>query len=536
MQNNLFDVAVVGFGPVGQLLSMLLARKGHSVLVIERWPEVYPQPRAVCYDHEIRRVLESQGLREGIDPLSRQGCLYQWFNADWELLTQFDWTAKSISGGPFGYFFNQPELEQVLSERAAQYPNVTLRRGWELTELQAGEQQCELHLRTTAGIQPDQPQQHEHLSARYVIGADGANSFVRKAMGVQWSDLGFSEDWLVVDVRPKNGFIVDVPDFAQWCNPRRPTTMVPGGPINRRWEFMRLPGESLEQLQSDEQVWSLLSRWIKPEQGELLRKTVYNFRSLIASEWRKGRVMLAGDAAHLMPPFMGQGMCTGMRDAFNLAWKLDLILQGRTGEQILDDYMPERRAQVEATIGASVTMGKVVCVSDPVLAAERDRAFFANEVAQPEPFPPIPEGLILRNRDGSQGKLAGTLGIHGEIRYQQQLHNVDQLSVGGFQLLTFAARGALALSAAERAIIDALDIEIIHLSRAGVEDANAWVDESGRYAEYFDQHRITALLVRPDFYVFGAADSQCSISTLLACLGQGLGLEVVEERMALAAH
>ncbi|SUD31460.1 3-(3-hydroxyphenyl)propionate hydroxylase [Pseudomonas fluorescens] len=519
---QIFDVVIVGFGPVGQLLCSALAQKGHRVAVVERWPEVYPLPRAVCYDHEIRRILESVGIREPLNDLSRAGCLYQWFNADWKLLTQFDWTQDSISGGPFGYFFNQPQLEEVLSQLASEQSTATLFRGHEVVALDNLDSHCELRIKPVPSASGEADEQM--LQARYVIGADGANSFVRRSQNIEWADLGFSEDWLVVDVEPNPGVNIQVPDFAQWCNPARPTTMVPGGPVYRRWEFMRLPNETIEQLEADEHVWSLLAQWIKPNEGRLIRKAVYHFRSLIAAQWRKGRVLLAGDAAHLMPPFMGQGMCTGMRDAWNLAWKLDLILSGAAHERVLDDYMPERRRQVEAVIDASVTMGKVVCQADPLKALARDKAFLAGEIPQPDPFPAMDSGLLQRDRNGCPGTLAGTLGPHSDVAVNNVIDRLDQWVPRGFHLLTFDADLLASLTTAQRADCEAIGVHPIVL-RCADDLGEGFVDVNGVYQRYFQKHAIKALLIRPDYYVFGALTDQTHLAQLLAQLNHGLGRE-----------
>ncbi|MFD2272336.1 FAD-dependent monooxygenase [Undibacterium arcticum] len=214
-----------------------------------------------------------------------------------------------------------------------------------------------------------------------MIGADGANSLVRAAIGSSQEDRGFEADWLVIDLLPNEGVTLDIPPAAQYCNPARPTTIVPAGIRDgryyRRWEFMRMPGESREDLENETMAWRLLEPWVKPDQAVIVRHKVYTFRSLIADTWRKNRLIIAGDAAHVMPPFMGQGMCAGLRDDWNLAWKLNLILTGQADGSLLDTYQIERRPHASDIIDLSMYLGKVICIPDPEAAARRDKAFFS---------------------------------------------------------------------------------------------------------------------------------------------------------------
>ena len=299
-EKSTYDVAIVGYGPIGQSLAILMGQRGYNVAVFERWPDLYPLPRAVFHDHEIRRIFHAMGVGQEVAAISQPSAKYQWFNADWKTLVEIDWSAESMSDGPFGYLFNQPSLEVLLNRKARSLPDVRVFQGWEAVGLSQDEDGCVLTVR--GGTMCDGAWQHsdatQTIRASYVVGADGANSFVRRASGIEYEDFGFEEDWLVIDVKPNPGVTLDVPDIGQWCNPARPTTMVPGGPGYRRWEFMRLPGESVESLQSPEKVWSLLSHWVTPENATLVRHAVYKFRSLLAARRPRRmepRVALATD-------------------------------------------------------------------------------------------------------------------------------------------------------------------------------------------------------------------------------------------------
>ncbi|MHC6225537.1 bifunctional 3-(3-hydroxy-phenyl)propionate/3-hydroxycinnamic acid hydroxylase MhpA [Pseudomonas sp. X10] len=523
-ENKIHDVAIVGYGPVGQTLAILLGRMGYNVAVYERWQSLYPLPRAVFHDHEIRRVFRMMGLEQELQKISQPSACYQWFNADWKVLVEIDWSAESISDGPFGYLFNQPGLEAILDRTAKAIGNVQIHQGWEVLELSQDARGCELRMRRTQREGQPQPGEECQVRARYVIGADGANSLIRQQCGIDWQDLGFQEDWLVVDLQPKPGVELDVPDIGQWCNPARPTTMVPGGPGYRRWEFMRLPHETMEDLQNPDKVWELLSPWVTPDTATLVRHAVYQFRSRIAETWRHGRVLLAGDAAHLMPPFMGQGMCSGIRDAWNLSWRLDLVFKGLCSERLLDSYTLERKPQIRAVIDASVEMGKVVCVADPQKAAERDAAFLAGEVPPLPPFPGLTGGAVHKEpRTGAVCAPAGCLGVHGEIEHDGRRQRYDDIFGRGFHLLSIGDDPLTGLDAAHKAVLEHLQVQAVRLSLDGA--PGTCRDLSGKYHRFFDDAGLQAVLVRPDFYIYGGVSDLGELPQLLDALRRDLDIQ-----------
>ena len=211
-------------------------------------------------------------------------------------------------------------------------------------------------------------------------------------MNTAVTDLGFFYDWLIVDILPKE-HREWTPDNLQVCDPVRPTSAVNGGPGRRRFEFMRMPQDDLKSFDTDETAWSLLEPWgVTPANAGAGTPGPDTFQARYASSWRDGRIFLAGDAAHQMPPFFGQGMVSGVRDAVNLAWKLDLALQGAAGDALLDSYDSERSAHVQHAIGMSVELGKVICETDPAAVAARDAHFLATGPDPVSALPPIPPG------------------------------------------------------------------------------------------------------------------------------------------------
>jgi 2-polyprenyl-6-methoxyphenol hydroxylase-like FAD-dependent oxidoreductase len=485
-------------------------------------------PRAVFHDHEIRRVFHAMGIGKDVERISQPSSTYQWFNADWKTLVEIDWSAESISDGPVGYLFNQPSLEALLDNKAKSLTSVSVQQGWEAIGLRQLSDCCEVTLRKGKmdGNTWVPTGETQTVRARYVVGADGANSFVRRSSNIAFEDLGFQEDWLVIDLKPNEGVVLDVPDIGQWCNPARPTTMVPGGPGYRRWEFMRLPHESIEDLQKPEKVWELLSPWVTPENATLVRYAVYKFRSLIAENWRSGRVVLAGDAAHQMPPFMGQGMCSGIRDAWNLAWRFHLILKGIASPELLEGYTPERRPQVRAVIDASIAMGQVVCISDPEEAARRDEAYLTGQVPPLPPFPGLTDGLICGEARYASRGAAGLLSVHGQVSNDGEEMRYDDALPNGFHVIAFDADPEQHLDASAKVTLALIGARTVGITDepANTVPGRILFDVSGKYRKFFDEHGVRAIVVRPDYYVFGAVREVSALPELVANLTSRLSL------------
>lgn len=474
------DLLIIGGGPTGVTLGLLAAQNGLHVIICEREADIYPLPRAVHIDHEVMRIFQGVGVADAIMATSRQTSHYDFLTADRQILLRFEGSDRIGAGGwPAANMIHQPSVERALRDRLTEQPNVELRSNWQFDGFTEDASGIAADFTTAGGT--------DQLRSQWLVGADGARSPVRNAAGIIFDDLNFDEPWLVVDAI--------VHDFSrlpavnlQICDPERPTTCVLTGNGRHRWEFMIKPGETAEQVLDDAFVARLLEPWNVDGAITIERKAVYRFNAKIAQQWRKGRAFLAGDAAHQTPPFAGQGMCAGIRDAANLGWKLGRVVQGRAPPQILDSYQTEREPHVRATIGMAMMMGHTVCITCPDAAAERDRAMLEARAAGQSPdgdvkWPPIADGLIL----------AGTLGA-GEYFPQfvsRQGTKLDDILGHGAWMLSETGAG-IAPKASVHHI--ALDNELI---RPFADDLSRWLNENG----------VRSVLVRPDRHIFGTGNA-----------------------------
>ena len=485
------DVVVVGCGPVGLTTAVLLGRLGWSVTVLERWPEPYPLPRAVHFDHEVARILQSCGIGTELRSITEPADIYEWRNGEGVVLLRFGQIGDGPSGWPAANMFHQPALEALLEGRCEELTDVEIRRGVEVVGVeQTPEQVAVLSADDTV------------VTARYAIGCDGANSTVRSVTGLPVTDLGFFYEWLIVDVVLHEPRVFD-PINVQICDPARPTTVVSGGPGRRRWEFMRLPHESHEELHEETRAWELLADWdVHPGNADIERQAVYTFNARYTEQWRSGRVLVAGDAAHLMPPFAGQGMCAGIRDAANMAWKLDHVLAGSASDDLLDTYQTERLPHVRQAIDFSMELGRVICVPDPDEAAARDEAMSAmvgDEVADTPPLPALDAGLI-----DIDSPHAGHLFVQGSVDGRL----ADDVFGAGWRLYTDLA------SPVDPHIehwFESIGGRIMHLG-----------DPDSTYRRWFDEHHTHWALQRPDFILYGTATSARDATALLERLRRDL--------------
>jgi len=503
------DVLVCGLGPVGQLLALLLGRAGVSVLAIDQASEPFDLPRAAVVDDEVLRIFQAAGVEGEILAESQRQEEVSFVTVRGRahcLLRPVD----GSQGHPPLVSIHQPSIERTLI--AALADQETVRAAWG-RRLERFDQDGE---GVRALVRSVDDGSLEEIRARWAVGCDGGASWVRQLLGIEFGGSTFGQRWLVVDV------LVDRPlakvrhphFFGEW---RRPIVSLPMSPGRHRWEWMLHPGEDPESFLDPGSLRERIDPWLEGETATVERAVVYTFQARTAARWREGRVLLAGDAAHLMPPFAGQGFSSGARDAANLAWKLEAVLGGAP-KGLLDTYEEERRPHVEAMRRLAVALGSIVQTADRRVACLRDAfmgtldmtgiASWARTRIKPLPaygagaFAERPHRIVFRRGVGAQ--------------FPQPVVRVS----GGKVLLDEAAgRGWCALSADANAA-DALAAGGLCVLLLGRD----LEDSEGTIGEWLTRFGASWVLLRPDRFVFALGGSGGGeIRRTLDALNRNLG-------------
>lgn len=516
-----FDVAIVGCGPVGALLANLLKQYGHKVAVLEREPDIFYAPRGMGFDDESTRIMQSAGI---LDRLKAEGHIYQ---ADLELI---DRSGKRLGGfdrrsvgedllsGLHGHrhltFFHQPSLEATLREEFATGENAaTAYFNHEVTGITDQGDRVELNCK-------DRATDEEHsLIAKYVVGCDGARSTVRKTMNVPRIDLKYTEKYLVVDA------IVDDPVYFRTMIPQGGYILLDGkeaGVLFKglhghvRFDFLQHSETIGQELKTDEDYQKaardlIRSRGFDPENFRVIRSVSYTFHAGMPSKWRVGRLMVAGDAAHLTPPWSGQGLNMGVRDAANLSFKLNLALRGKSSDRILDTYDEERRPQSLETIQAAVDMGIRMQNTSPLQIGLRNLAYALSRKSK------FVNRLLFKNWIRKPSYKSGLLGLQhrlsGGPMFQPWVETAEGKRVRMDDLigLNFALISTDSPTGPEvRQFVSELGGVVLKL------DCD-FFDPSETVCKWYDEHRINAVLLRPDRVIYDAGrDGQALCRSLLA--------------------
>jgi 3-(3-hydroxy-phenyl)propionate hydroxylase len=506
-ENQFYDLIIAGCGPVGATVANLLGQYGLSTLVLEAAADLHSLPRAIHFDDEVMRVFQALGLHREIGAATHPLAGMQFLDGRKRLLLE---VRKSQSQQPlYGFaatnMFYQPALEEILRQGLVRFPNVHLCLGWTLQEIvQDANQGVTVTARSAS-------EGEVTLQGRFLLGCDGASSSVRRLMGLRLRKLSEDQPWLVVDTRLLTS--LETPDVVQQiCDPRRPVTYVPAPGDRRRWEFMLLPGESAGEMTEPARIRDLLAAHVDPEQVQVERAAVYTFHALLAERWQSGRVFLLGDAAHQMPPFLGQGMCAGIRDAHNLAWKLRLVCHGPASPRLLQTYQTERLPHVAAVIRLALWAGRIIQTRRPWLAYSRDTLLrTAMRIAPIRRRLRQMEAAVPRLGPGClapDNPLAGVLLPQPLVTTpQNQELLLDELLGDGFALVAANGEGPALANAASKAQWPhpPLIINVIGADDPWPADSPAVTvrDPSGMLRDWYARHRIDFTLLRPDRYIFG---------------------------------
>ncbi|KQZ66795.1 bifunctional 3-(3-hydroxy-phenyl)propionate/3-hydroxycinnamic acid hydroxylase [Nocardioides sp. Root151] len=499
-----YDVAIVGYGPAGLVLASTLGKAGHKVVVFERWQGLYGLPRLTHIDGETARNIAAVG---DIDLALRDAWPipnYRYLNGAGDLLIELDWRGTS-AGHPAHISMYQPDIEDAIDKHVRATGNVEVNQGHSVVKVSPGPDGVEVTARPWTQSRTGQwshADEERVVTARYVVGADGANSFVRTSLGIERSDCGVDDRWLNIDCEKLRPLPDTFNRLTQFCDPVRGQMYMPIGRSRQRFELAVLPGEDEAEFEKPEFAWKWLreAHDLGPEDVKILRQVVYTFQGRIAESWRVGRVLLAGDAAHTTPPYMGQGACSGMRDGATLGWKLDLVLRGLADETLLDTYESERRPHATAITEISVALGKVANTHDPAAAAARDQAFRDGTAPPPPPFPTIRHGVVHHTAEGVPSELAGTLTPQGVVRRNGVEGLFDDVVGRGFSLVSSTDPDAV-LDDAQLAFLADLGVSTATLAPG---NSHAVEDVDGTYREFFGAHGVEAFIGRPDFHLFWA--------------------------------
>ena len=497
-----YQIVIVGAGPTGLVLANLLGKAGVRVLLLERNPSTVQEPRAVSIDDESLRTLQAAGVVEAALNQVVPGYGSHYLGPDGRTFAIVE-----PNEAPYGYprrnAFRQPVLEATLREALARFPNIDARFGWTFEAFD--EEAAQVQVRAVDGGGQD------HVFAcDYLIGCDGASSPVRQQLGEALHGATFPERWLILDL---TGHPNPNPHTTVYCDPKRPCITLPGPDDTRRFEFKLLAGERDEDLLDPGMIAALLRTHGADPAATLARKVVYHFHARVADRWasRGGRVLIAGDAAHLTPPFAGQGMNSGVRDAHNLAWKLAMVLDGRAGPGLLDTYQQERRPHVGKMIALALQMGRVMAPPSALYGAAT-RAFFGALRAFPpardyvlqmryKPAPRFTEGFLLPSRDLLSGRLIPQPMVMAADGRRVLL---DAVLGGGFTLVARTADPAAMFARTRQPAWSRLGVKRVALTPqqgdASTEDIAVAVELGAGLSKVLEA-QTQFLLLRPDHYV-----------------------------------
>lgn len=480
-----YDVAIVGYGPTGVTLANLLVKKGLTVLVIEREPHILQLPRAIRFDAECMRVFQSIGISTQLEQELSAGPGMKFVDADGNLMITWERPIqKGAQQWSSAYRVHQPDLEAVLRQNIENHELLTVKLRHEVFKIDEHAQQCTLYFENLANGSLHQ------ATAKFVVGCDGARSLVRRLIGTTFEDLNLHSKWLVVDFITHNTKN-DLGDYSiQFCDPQRPLSYIKGTGQRLRWEIMIMPEDDAQKITQPEVIWKLLAQYIQPENAEIERAAVYTFHALIAKQWCKNRLIIAGDAAHQTPPFMGQGMAAGIRDAANLAWKLHDLIRYEPEFNLVESYHSERLSHAKEFIQGAVNFGNIIQNYCGDTAYQEQVSQLKNFVT---PTPKLGQGFIQKDDE------------HAFNGYISPQFILDQYTLSDditdYQFSLF--------------VLPEYQQQVNDLELNTLENLSIVYATTPEIIQWLNQHQAHAVLIRPDRYIFGKASASQSIEQLI---------------------
>jgi 3-(3-hydroxy-phenyl)propionate hydroxylase len=502
-----YDLAIVGFGPVGAAAANMFAESGFNIIVVEPKYDIWDIPRAVHFDGQTQRIFQSMGIfdqiQEIIDPILGVNFINR--NGKELLSVSFESHPK-LNGYYDGVMFNQPKFEEILRKNVSKYSNIELKLGWQVDKLDCNIDSNLLEITNNA------TNQTESLTSTYVIAADGADSFVRKNLNIKMHDYKCDQDWVVVDYLLDKKYKVLNKSRYQICDYKRPTTLLPITNNHIRWEFKINPEDDLEQLESEKNIRSFMEPHIwrlNPDidinSGTLIRSSKYSFHGLLVDEFKINNCFLIGDAAHQTPPFLGQGLCQGIKDSYNLCWKLKGVNDGIYNKKILDTFSIERREINDFMIRTAIKQGNVIGTQNMVKAFIRD-TFFSIAKIFPKALSALKFQYSWKLNHGLIDKDLFPNGANGVIIPQPDINirvnnkQFDQYLGESFSLII--------LDEDETLIDDISNIEFMDIFKNNIHIFNSKHPflKDGRLAKWSRENCISAAIIRPDKHIYGCCD------------------------------
>ena len=494
-----YDVVVVGLGPAGTLFSLLLNDSSIRILGIDKDREIYNLPRAVNIDDEGLRIMQRLNLEHIY--LDNSTVISGAYFVDDKLqkLSGMDIPKDFLTGNgwPPGAMFHQPYTDELLREELLK-TDCTIHLETELTEIIDKNDYYIVKTKNLSTLKENS------VSTKYIIGADGASSKVRSILGIAQEDLDYDKNWLVVDVKLNQDN--NLPGYAaQICDPKRISTYIPAHLPYRRWEFILLEGETKEEMLKKDKIQELISPWIESDGYQIIRAAVYRFHSLLTDKFRHGNCFLIGDAAHQNPPFMGQGMMSGYRDALNLSWKLTAVIQKLLSENILETYEKERKPHSRFVVEGSAAIGKL-------MSAYSDAVKRGNSSDVPQELldkgygsyslPPLDDGILYKGKSDNKRMVGFHFPQPLLMEGSKCKERYDHILGKRFCVVS---KEKVALTPDQKDFYKKIKTKFLVLEESMINN-NPWIKEFMVNSKTY--------IIRPDRHIFGSTSDKITFSEL----------------------